>query len=67
MSAESMLVAGESQPYIHIILQEASMQVGQIGRPKKKKASNSASLLGPLAAAAAHGVTYNCVSDKLRT
>ena len=42
------------------------MQVGQIGRPKKKKASNSASLLGPLAAAA-HGVTYNCVSDKLRT
>ena len=54
------------------------MQVGQIGRPKKKKASNSASSsLGPPGttstsglrqhqSAAAHGVTYNCVSDKLR-
>ena len=50
-------------------IQWASMQVGQIGRPKEKKASNSASslALGPQAAAAAHGVAHNCVSDKLRT
>lgn len=51
-------------------IQWASMQVGQIGRPKEKKASNSASslALGPqAAAAAAHGVAHNCVSDKLRT